>query len=145
MPTQSTEAPGGADPELSLGAAAKEVAERASTLVRLELELAKLELAARAKRLAVGIGLAVAAAVVILYGVGFLFASAAAGIATVTSVWLALLIVALVLILAAGLLAFFGVRSIQRGAPPVPTQAIEEARLTTEALKHDGQRELNGV
>jgi hypothetical protein len=33
------------------------------------------------------------------------------------------------------------VRRIKRGTPPVPEQAIEEAKLTTEALKSDGDGE----
>jgi hypothetical protein len=121
-----------------LGAAAKLVAERASTLVRLEMELAALELKRKAISLAVGIGLAVGAAVVLLYALGFGLAAAAAGIATALPVWSALLIVMgglLVLTMVLGAIAayLFG-----KGTPPVPEQAIEEAKLTTEALRSDG-------
>jgi hypothetical protein len=31
-----------------------------------------------------------------------------------------------------------GVRAIKKGTPPVPEQALREAKLTTEALKSDG-------
>ena len=57
MHTHETDAQGG------LGATAKEVAERASSLVRLELELAQLELKRKATSLGIGIGLTVGAAV----------------------------------------------------------------------------------
>jgi hypothetical protein len=132
MHTPGTEASPG------LGATAKEVAERASTLVRLELELAQLELKRKASNLGIGIGLAVAAAVLALYAVGFLFATIAAGLATAMSTWLALLIVTLGLVVIAAILGLIGVSRIQKGTPPLPEQAIMEAKLTTDALKADG-------
>jgi succinyl-CoA synthetase beta subunit len=64
-----------------LGSAAKEVAEHASALARLELELAQLELKRKAGELGAGAGLAVAAGLLALYAVGFLFATVAAGLA----------------------------------------------------------------
>jgi putative superfamily III holin-X len=121
-----------------LGATAKEVAERASSLVRLELELAQLELKRKATNLGVGAGLTVGAAIFGLYAVGFLFATIAAGLATAMSTWLALLIVTLGLLVITAILALIGVSRIQKGTPPVPEQAIREAKLTTDALKADG-------
>jgi uncharacterized membrane protein YqjE len=123
-----------------LGSAAKQFAERASTLVRLELELASLELKRKFRSLATGIALGALAAVLLVFGIGFGLASAAAGIATATSVWLALLIVTVGLFLVVGLLGVFAMRAIKKATPPVPEQAIREAKLTQEALKHDGHR-----
>jgi hypothetical protein len=133
MPTHVTE-----HGNATLGGAAKEVAEHASALVRLELELAKLEVGRKVALLGVGIGLGVGAALVGVYAVGFLFATIAAALATFLPTWLALLIVTLVLALVAGILGMLALSRIQRGAPPVPEQAIEEAKLTSEALKSDG-------
>jgi hypothetical protein len=124
----------------SLGNAAKEVAERASALVRLELELAKLEVSKKAGSLGLGIGLGIGAALVGLYAIGFVFATIAAALATFLDTWLALLIVTLFLLLLTGLLAAFAANRVKKGAPPVPEQAIAEAKLTTEALKSDGDR-----
>ena len=73
-----------------------------------------------------------------MFAIGFGLASAAAGIATATPVWLALLIVTLGLVLVVGLLGWLAQRSIKKATPPVPEQALQEAKLTTEALKHDG-------
>jgi hypothetical protein len=134
MHTQETDAQGG------LGATAKEVAEHASSLVRLELELAQLELKRKATNLGIGIGLTVAAALFGLYAVGFLFATIAAGLATAMSTWLALLIVTLGLLVLTAILGLIGVSRIRKGTPPVPEQAIREAKLTTEALKADGHQ-----
>jgi uncharacterized membrane protein YqjE len=128
MHTRATEQNG-------LGASAKDVAEHASSLFRLELELATLELQKKAKNLGLGIGLGVAAAVFALYGVGFLFATIAAGLATAMATWLAILIVTLGLFIVASILGLIAINRIKKGTPPVPEQAIREAKLTTNALK----------
>ena len=124
--------------DMSLGAAAKLVSEKASSIARLEVELASLELKKKGAALGLGLGLAFAAAAVGLYGMGFLFATIAAGLAEFMPVWLALLIVTLVLLLATAILGLLAVRSLKRGTPPVPQQAIDEAKLTTQALKSNG-------
>jgi hypothetical protein len=117
----------------SLGTAAKEVAEHASALARLEMRLAVLEVTRKAKSLALGIVLAAAAVLLLLYALGFGLASIAAAIPL--STWASLLIVTAGLLVIIALLGFFAVQAFKRGAPPMPDQAIEEAKLTTEALK----------
>jgi hypothetical protein len=52
--------------------------------------------------------------------------------------WLAILIVTLALFVIAGILGLIGLNRIKKGTPPVPEQAIREAKLTTNALKSDG-------
>ncbi|MDQ2983405.1 MAG: phage holin family protein [Actinomycetota bacterium] len=121
-----------------LGAAAKHVAEHASALFRLELELATLELKHKVTALAVGIGLGVGALVVLLFALGFGFATIAAALATVMSTWAALLIVTGGLFLLTVTLGVLAIGQIKKGTPPMPEQAIHEAKLTTEALKSDG-------
>lgn len=118
-----------------LGGAAKSVAEHASAIARLELELAGLELKAKVAVLGVGIGLVVGAAVFGLFMLGFLFATAAAGLDTFLPMWLSLLIVTLFLGVVATVLGLIGLGRIKKGTPPVPEQAIREAKLTTEAIK----------
>jgi hypothetical protein len=118
-----------------LGAAAKDVAEHASALTRLEIELATLELKKKATALGVGLGLGVGAAVMALLGFCFLLATATAALSLVVSVWLALLIMTGALFLVAGIAGATAVGRLRRGTPPVPEKAIEEARLTTEAIK----------
>ena len=122
-----------------LGAAVKEVAERASSIVRLELELAAMELKRKVFSLGLGIALALAAAIMLLFVVGFAFATIAAALATAVSTWLALLITTGILFVFAIALGVVGVLKIKQGSPPVPEQAIREARLTTEALKSNGR------
>ena len=127
--------PGSEGNQRGLGAAVKDVTEHASTWFRLERELALLELKKKFAALGAGVGLFLGAAVLVVYGVGFLFATIAAGLATVMPTWLALLIVTLVLATVGGILAAVGISRIRRGTPPVPEQAIREAKLTKSALK----------
>lgn len=122
-----------------LGASAKGVAEHASTLVRLELELAALELKRKVAALGIGIGFALGAAVLLVFALGFALATIAAGIATALPWWASLLIVTGGILLVAGILGLLAMRSIKKGTPPVPEQAIAEAKLTQEALRSDGR------
>ncbi len=122
---------------LGLAGAVKAVSERASALVRLELELAILEVKQKLAAIGVGIGLEAGAALFAVFALGFLFATIAAGLATFLATWLALLIVTLFLFVLVALLGFLGVRSIKKGTPPVPEQAIREAQLTKTAIRSE--------
>ena len=122
-----------------LGAAVKEVAERASSIVRLELELAAMEVKRKVVALGLGIALAIAAAIMLLFVIGFAFATIAAALATAVSTWLALLITTAIVLVFAVVLGVLGMLKIKQGSPPVPEQAIREAKLTTEALKSNGR------
>jgi hypothetical protein len=134
MPTRDAE-----HDQAGLGAATKGVAEHASSLARLELELAALELKRKVAALGVGIGLAIGAGLLLVYALGFGLATIAAALATAMSTWLALLIVTIGVLLVAGLIGFLALRSIKKGTPPVPEQALREAKLTSEALKGNGR------
>ena len=111
------------------------VKQRTQSLLRLNLELAKLEAKKKATALGVAAGLGLLAAVLVVYAIGFLFASAAAGINEALPLWLSLLIVAGLLLLLAAIAGFLAVRSAKKATPPQPTQAIEEAERTVEALR----------
>ena len=132
MPTRETDSHG-------LGAAVKEVAERASSIVRLELELAAMEVRRKVVSLGLGIAFALAAVVLLFFVLGFAFAAVAAALATAMSTWLALLVTTGILFALAAVLGFLGLLKIKSGTPPVPEQAIREAKLTTEALKSNGR------
>jgi hypothetical protein len=123
-----------------LSTAARNVADHARSLVALEVELAKLEIKRKIASLGIGIGLLVAAAVLSVFALGFLLATVAAALALVGPTWAAILVVGGVLLLVAGTLAVVGISAVRKGAPPVPEQAIEEARRTTETLKSNGSR-----
>jgi len=132
MPTRETES------HLGVGPAAKQVAERASSLARLELELAALELKKKVQALGIGIGLGAGALLFVMFALWFTFATIAAGLATAVDTWLALLITTGILVVVAAGLGFAAATLIRKGTPPVPEQAIEEAKKTSEALKSNG-------
>ena len=132
MPTRETDHAG-------LGALAKEVAEHASSLVRLEMELATLELKRKVTALGMGIGFGLGAAIFAVFALGFTFATITAALATFLATWLALLIVTLGLFGLAGALGLLAFVKIKKGTPPLPEQAIREAKLTTNALKSNGR------
>lgn len=132
MPTHETDSQG-------VGAAVKAVSEHASSIVRLELELATLELKRKVVSLGLGIGFAIGAAVMLLFMVGFAYAAVAAALALVMPLWAALLVVTGIIFLKVGVLGVLAVTRIKKGTPPLPEQAIREAKLTTEALKSNGR------
>ncbi|MFL5960029.1 MAG: phage holin family protein [Gaiellaceae bacterium] len=121
---------------LGLSGATRRVADHARSFVRLELQLAATELKRRLAALGLGIAFTAAAAVFGLVALAFGLAAAAAGIATTLSVWLSLLIMFGGLFLLAAILGAIGATLLRKGAKPVPEQAIEEAQLTTEALRN---------
>ena len=136
MPTQGTN---GRQSPHGLGAAVKEVAERASAIVHLELELGAMELKRKVASIGLGIGLLLGAALFVVFMLLFVFATIAAGLATAMPTWAALLVTTGILLLLAGVLGALGVAKVKKGTPPLPEQAIQEAKLTTEALKSDGR------
>ena len=116
-------------------AAVHEVTEHARTLARLEAELAGLELRRKVAALGVGAALLAVGGVLALFALGFLLATAAAALALAVDTWLALLIVAGGLVLVAAIAFALGLSRLKKGVPPVPEQAIEEAKLTGAALR----------
>jgi putative superfamily III holin-X len=135
MPTQGTDG----RQTHGLGAAVKDVAERASAIVRLELELATLELKRKVVSLGLGIALAIGAGIFLFFMLGFAFATVAAALATAMPTWAALLVTTGILFGLSATLGLVGLMKIRKGTPPVPEQAIREAKLTTEALKKNGR------
>lgn len=139
MPTPVAERRPTSGSKPGVGDAAKQVAEHASSLAKLELELAGLELKKKVGSLGAGLGLGIGAGLLALYALGFAFATIAAVLALFLSTWLALLLVTVGLFALAAILGLLALRRIRKGTPPVPEQAIHEAKLTTEALKTDAR------
>jgi MFS family permease len=100
------------------------------TLLRQHVELAKLESTEAASVRAQGAGMMAGAAVMALFAVGFAAAAAAAGLALMMPTWAAILIVAVVFLVVAGVLMLVG-RGALRKAPT--------AERTREALKEDAR------
>jgi Putative Actinobacterial Holin-X, holin superfamily III len=121
---------------LGLTGATRRVADHARSFVRLELQLAAAEMKRKLAALGLGIALTGVAAVLGLTALGFGLAAATAAIAIALPVWLSLLVMFGGLLLVAAILGGIGVALLRKGAKPMPEQAIEEAQLTTEALRN---------
>ena len=131
-------APG--DRDKSVAELVIDVSERASSLVREEIELAKAEISEKVGKLLRGsvVGLAAGvfaflALILAMHGFAWLINDLFFDGET----WPGFFIEAALFLLIAAAAGFFAYRSVQAGAPPVPEQAIEEAKRTKEMLGGD--------
>lgn len=131
MPIRETDG----QPNGGLGSAVKQVAEHASSLARLEVQLATAEIQRKVKALGLGIGLGAGAVLFALFTLGFALAGIAAALALALPTWAAILIVAGLTLLLAACLGAAALAFFKKGAPPIPEQAIEEAKRTKEVIK----------
>jgi len=115
-----------------------DVAEKSSSLVREEIELAKTEISEKVGKILRGSVVGVAAGVfaflaliLVMEGIAWLLAEEVFD----GNAWPGFFVEAAIFLLIAAGAGFFAYRSVQAGAPPLPEQAIEEARLTKETLE----------
>lgn len=107
-------------------------------LIRDEIGLAKVEMKDKARHTGLGAGLFGGAGILALFGFGTLVATAILALALVVDAWLAGLIVAVVLFLAAGVAALTGKKQVDEGKPPVPERAMESVRKDVDEVKGGG-------
>ncbi len=124
-----------------------DVSERASSLVREEIELAKTEIGEKVGKILRGSAVGVAAGtfaflalILIMEGVAWLLNEELFDGKT----WPGFFIEAAMFLLIAGLAGLFAYRSVQAGAPPVPEQAIEEAKQIRSTLEGEGANAAPG-
>ena len=120
----------------STGQLVSELSQGVAQLVRDELRLAQVEVSGKAKQAGVGVGMFGAAGILALYGGGVLIAAAILALALALDAWLAALIVAVVLLAAAGVAAVLGKKRVAESAPPVPTQAVESVKEDLDTFRH---------
>ena len=123
----------------TLGEVVSEVSEKASLLVREEIELAKTEIQQKVGRLTKGAAIGVAAGVFGFFA--FIFFLHALSwfwfdLFDLSQVWMGFGITAGILVLLGALAGLLAFRFIKKGSPPTPDLALEQARLTREALEH---------
>jgi hypothetical protein len=125
--------------EKTLGEIVSDVSEKASLLVREEIELAKAEVTSKISSLGTGAAVGGAAAVFLIFGITMFFHGLAWLLDDLfgweESVWPGFGIVFLLLLIAAIIAALVARRMFQRGAPPTPDLAIEEAKRTRAELE----------
>jgi uncharacterized membrane protein YqjE len=126
----------GPDPEQDRRSVAElvfDVSERTSTLIREEIELAKAEISEKVSKLLQGSAVGVAAGtfaflalILVMEGVAWLLNEEVFD----GKAWPGFFIEAAIFLLVAAGAGLFAYRSLKAGAPPVPEQAIEEAKQT---------------
>jgi len=121
--------------EATVGQLTSQLTEQLSRLVRDEMALAQLEAKQRAKRFGLGLGMFGVGGVLLFFGAAAGVAAAILALSLVVSGWLAALIVAAALMVLAGMVALTGKKSIDRGSPPVPTEAIQSVKQDAAAVR----------
>lgn len=107
-------------------------------LIRDELDQIKKELIGKLTQLGIGAGLFAGAALVGFFALAVLITTAILGLAVVLPAWLSALIVAVLLLIIAGVLAFIGLRRVKKGVPPVPQESLESVKTDVRAIKGMG-------
>ena len=136
--TRATAAPPPQEP--STGQLISDLTNQISRLVRDEARLAQAEVTQKAKRLGVGAGLFGGAGLFAFFGLAALITTAILALALVLPAWLSALIVAVVLFVIAGVLALVGKKDVQKGTPPVPTEAIASTKADIATVKESARR-----
>jgi uncharacterized membrane protein YqjE len=124
-----------------VGELVTDVTEKTSILIREEIELAKAEISEKINQIIRGsvVGIvagvfAFLALILIMHGVAWLLNDVVFGN---DNFWLGFLVEAGVFLLIAGVAGLVAYRSLMKGAPPTPDQAIEEAKETRAALERE--------
>lgn len=117
----------------------RHVSELVPRLVREELALGRLELAEKGKRAGAGAGMFGAAGLLGWFGVAVLIATAVLGLAEAVAAWLAALIVAVVLLLIAGVLGLLGRSQFRKAVPPKPEATIASIQEDVRAVKESAR------
>jgi Putative Actinobacterial Holin-X, holin superfamily III len=115
-----------------------EVADRISVLIREEIELAKAEVTDKFTKLGKGAGIAAAAGAFLIFAVTMFFHFFAWFLNDLfdwNSIWPGFGVTALLLFILAAIAGFVAYKLFQKGAPPTPDMAIEQAKLTRAELE----------
>jgi uncharacterized membrane protein YqjE len=124
----------------STGQLISDLTSQISQLVRDEARLAQVEMTQKAKRLGVGAGLFGGAGLFAFFGLAALITTGILALDLILPAWLAALIVTVLLFVVAGVLALVGKKDVQKGTPPVPTQAIESTKTDVQTVKESARR-----
>jgi len=132
------EIPSPSQDERSVSELVFDVAEKSSSLVREEIELAKTEISEKVAKILRGSVVGIAAGIfaflaliLVMEGIAWLLAEEVFD----GNAWPGFFVEAAAFLLIAAAAGFIAYRSVQAGAPPVPEQAIAEAKLTKETLE----------
>jgi hypothetical protein len=123
----------------NIATAIAEVSERATILVREEIELAKAEVTEKAMKLVRGAVVGAAAGIFVVMALIFVLVGCAwllyyyLPVSDFAYFW-GFFAMAVILLLLGALAGLIAAKVVKKGAPPVPSMAIEEARLIRETV-----------
>jgi uncharacterized membrane protein YqjE len=134
----------------NIATAIAEVSERAQVLVREEIELAKVEVTEKATRLIKGAVVGIAAGVFVvmalvmaLFGAAWLLYYYLPG-NDFTYFW-GFFAMAVILLLLGALAGLLAAKAVKKGAPPVPSMAIDEAKKIRDTVATSGDAPAKGA
>jgi uncharacterized membrane protein YqjE len=122
-------------PEEPLGAIVHRLTEQVPELVRSEMRLAQAELTAKGKAAGIGAGLFSAAGLLGLFAFATLVAAGVLALDLALPAWAAALVVAAVLLAAAGVAALMGKKEVTQATPPAPERAMAGVKQDVATLK----------
>jgi uncharacterized membrane protein YqjE len=121
--------------DATLGALVHDLTQQVPQLIRSELRLAQAEMTEKGKRAGLGIGMFSAAGLLAFLGLCCLVTTAILALAHALPDWLSALIMALVLLVGAGVAALVGKKEVQQATPPTPEHAIEGVKEDIAVVK----------
>lgn len=127
----------------ALGELVFDVSERTSVLIREEIELAKAEVSEKVGKIARGSAVGIAAGtfaflalILVMHGIAWVLNEEVFDGKT----WPGFFVEAAAFLLLAALAGAIAYRAVKAGAPPLPEQAIEEAKLTKEMFEAEKEK-----
>jgi uncharacterized membrane protein YqjE len=121
----------------TLGSLVHDLTQQVPQLVRSEIRLAQAEMTEKGKRAGLGIGMFSVAGLLSFLGLCCLITTAILALAHALPNWLSALIVAVVLLVGAGIAALVGKKEVREATPPAPQQAIEGVKEDLAVMKGD--------
>jgi len=113
----------------SIGELVARISDQFSRILRGELELIQMKAAEKAKKVGTGVAMFAVAAFLGFFAFALLLTAAVLGLAEALPAWLSALIVAVVLLIIAGIVALVGKKMLQSGEAP----SVEETKANLKA------------
>ena len=121
--------------EPTIGALVHDLSQEIPELIRSEIRLAQAEVAQKGRAVGVGVGMFSAAGLLGFFAVGTLVAAAVLGLSEALPGWASALVVAAVLLAAAGVAALVGRKKVTDGQPLKPERAVAGVQKDVAAVK----------
>jgi len=119
----------------SVGELVARISDQFSRILRGELELIQVKAAAKAKKVGAGAAMFAVAGLLGFFALALLITTAVLGLAEALPAWLSALIVAVVLLVVAGIIALVGKKMLQSGEAPSAEETKANLKADLDAVK----------